>query len=184
MEKYQLRILASGKICNMSVSYPNPKIERRIRNLGFRLTPQRELILKAIARQGEHATFDEILADVRRSSPHVSAATVYRNLESFSRYRLIHGNEVAGGILYELAGEDNHHHLICHKCWGDIKVDDSMVRRLFKQLDKQTGFLVLGEHYVFMGLCPECRRKEGDTLGRFSTHPKFRSMDSKKEKQK
>lgn len=179
-----MRIFANGKICNMAIIYPNPKIERRIRNLGFRLTPQRELILKAIARQGEHATFDAILADVRRSSPHVSAATVYRNLESFSRYRLVHGNEVAGGKLYEMASEDNHHHLICHKCWGDIKVDDSMVRKLFKQLDRQTGFLVLGEHYIFMGLCPECRRKEGDTLGRFSIHPKFRHNGAKKEKQK
>lgn len=183
-EIIQLQIFASGKIRNMTISYPNPKIERRIQNLGFRLTPQREMILKAIARRGEHATFDEILADVRRNSPHTSAATVYRNLESFSRYRLVHGNEVAGGTLYELASEDNHHHLICHKCWGDIRVDDSTVRKLFKQLDKQTGFLVLGEHYVFMGLCPGCRRKEGDTLGRFSIHPKFRHSDSSKEKRK
>ena len=179
-----MRKFASGKICNMAVSYPNPKIESRIRHLGFRLTPQRELILRALARQGEHATFDSILEDVRRSSPHVSAATVYRNLESFSRYRLIHGNDVAGGKLYELAGEENHHHLICHKCWGDIKVDDSTVRKLFKQLDQQTGFLVLGEHYIFMGLCPECRRKEGDTLRRFSIHPKFRQSEKQKEKQK
>ncbi len=178
----QLRNFATGKILNMVISYPSPKIERRIRSLGFRLTPQREMILKAIAHLGEHATFDEILEDVRHTSPHVSAATVYRNLESFSRYRLVHGNEVAGGTLYELASEDNHHHLICHKCWGDIKVDDSTVRKLFKQLDKQTGFLVLGEHYVFMGLCADCRRKEGDTLGRFSIHPKFRHSDSKKEK--
>jgi Fe2+ or Zn2+ uptake regulation protein len=179
-----LQKLSNGKIRNMAIPYPNPKVTRRIRDLGFRLTPQRELILRAIARQGEHATFDAILEDVRRSSPHVSAATVYRNLESFSRYRLVHGNEVAGGTLYELASEDPHHHLICQKCWGDIKVDDSTVRKLFKQLDKQTGFLVLGEHFIFLGLCPDCRKKEGDTLGRFSIHPKFRHHDSKKEKLK
>lgn len=168
----------------MAISYPNPKVERRIRNLGFRLTPQREIILRAVANLGEHATFDEILRNVRRVSPHISAATVYRTLESFSRYRLIHGNEVAGGKLYELACEDDHHHLVCHKCWGDIKVADSTVKKLFKQLDKQTGFLVLGEHYVFMGLCPECRRAEGDTLGRFHIHPKFRPSNPNKEKSK
>ena len=168
----------------MAIPYPNSKVQRRIRNLGFRLTPQREMILEAIARQGEHATFEAILADVRRISPHVSAATVYRNLETFSRYRLVHGNEVAGGKLYELANEYNHHHLICQKCWGDIRVDDSTVRKLFKQVDKQTGFLILGEHYVFLGLCPECRRAEGDTLGRFEIHPKFRHKLLKKEKQK
>ena len=54
------------------------------------------------------------------------------------------------------------------------KVDDATVRKLFKQFDKKYGFLVLGEHYVFMGLCPDCRRKEGDSLGRFNMYPKFR----------
>lgn len=160
----------------------NEKIQRRIRNYGFRLTPQRAMILNAIAQRGEHVTFDEILHDVRNLSPNVSAATVYRNLDTFSRYRLIHGNEVAGGKLYELTSEDEHHHLICHKCWGDTKIEDETVRKLFKQLDKQTGFLVLGEHYVFMGLCPECRREEGDKLGRFHTHPKFRPTKPKRSK--
>jgi Fur family ferric uptake transcriptional regulator len=159
----------------------NPKVQRRIRNLGFRLTPQRELILNTIAKRGEHVTFDEIYAEVRAAAPHISAATVYRNLETFSRYRLIHGNEIAGGKVYEVASEDVHHHMICHRCWGDEKIDDATVRKLFKQLDKQTGFLILGEHYIFMGLCPECRRQEGDTLGRFSPHPKFRSKKESKE---
>lgn len=166
----------------MSLSTINPRVERRIRKLGFRLTPQRELILRAIARRGEHATFVEILAEVRSITPSISAATVYRNLETFSRYRLIHGNDLAGGKVYEVASEDGHHHLICHHCWGDTKVEDATVRKLFEEFDKQYGFLVLGEHYVFMGLCPECRRKEGDSLGRFSTHPKFRSKTTKRSK--
>ena len=165
----------------MDIVTPNPRAARRIRKLGFRLTAQRELILRAIARRGEHATFDEILAEVHDIAPSISAATVYRTLETFSRYRLIHGNELAGGKVYEVASEDAHHHLICHKCWGDTKVDDDTVRRLFRQFDKQYGFLVLGEHYVFMGLCPECRRKEGDSLGRFNIYPKFRPHDPQKE---
>lgn len=145
-----------------------------MRQFGFRLTPQRELILEAVASQGEHATFDQIFAAARAVSPNINAATVYRTLETFSRYRLIHRNEIAGGDVFEIAGPDGHHHLLCHKCWGDITVSDSVVQRLFKQLDKDYGFLVLGEHYIFMGLCPDCRRKEGDTLGRFNLHPKFR----------
>lgn len=152
----------------------NPKVTRRIRRLGFRLTPQRELILNAVARKGEHATFDEIYAEVQSGGPRVSAATVYRNLDLFSRYRLIHGNEIAGGKVYELASEDEHHHLMCHKCWADIRVENAEARKLFKEFHDQHGFLVLGEHFIFMGLCADCRRGEGDTLGRFNLHPKFR----------
>jgi Fe2+ or Zn2+ uptake regulation protein len=167
----------------MTIAYPNSKVERRIRALGFRLTPQRDLILRVVAALGEHATFDEIYAQVRKAAPNISAATVYRNLETFSRYRLIHGNEVAGGKVYELAVEDNHHHLICHHCWVDLKVPDASIHKLFRDLNKQTGFLVLGEHYIFMGLCPECRRATGDKLGRFSVYPKFRPKLQKKEKE-
>lgn len=166
----------------MAIPYPNPKVERRIRNLGFRVTPQRQLILQVIANLGQHATFDEIYDDVRKQEPHISAATVYRNLELFSRYRLIHGNEVAGGRVYELADEEEHHHLICHKCWGDVRIEDQQVRKLFRDLAKQTGFLVLGEHYIFMGLCSECRAAEGDTLGRFSVYPKFQHDQTKRSK--
>jgi len=175
-----LRKFVVAKIPKMTIAYPNTKVERRIRALGFRLTPQRDLILRVVAARGEHATFDEIYADVRKAAPHVSAATVYRNLETFSRYRLIHGNELAGGKVYELASEEIHHHLICHKCWMDVKVTDAEVRKLFKVLDKHTGFLVLGEHYVFMGLCPDCRREFGDRLGHFSVYPKFRRKPIKK----
>lgn len=163
----------------MTLPALNPTVKSRIKQFGFRLTPQREMILDAIAKQGEHATFDEIFARVRSAHPNISKATVYRTLETFSRYRLIHGNQIAGGDVYELAGEEAHHHLICHKCWGDVQVSDATVRKLFKELDKQTGFLVLGEHYIFMGLCRGCREKEGDKLGRFHTHPKFRKEDKK-----
>ena len=176
-----MRKFASDNFRNMTITYPNQRVERRIRALGFRLTPQRDLILRAVAARGEHATFDEICAYVRKAAPHISAATVYRNLEMFSRYRLIHGNEVAGGKVYELASEDGHHHLVCHNCWGDTRIPDSQVRKLFQKLDEQTGFLVLGEHYVFMGLCPDCRRLKGDKLGRFSVYPKFRHSSHNKE---
>lgn len=158
-----------------------PHLQERIRRLGFRVTPQRQLILEAIERAGEHATFDEIYAEVQKASANISQATVYRTLEIFSRHRLIHGNEVAGGRIYEIVAPERHHHLICQSCWKDIKIDDREVNKLFKRLDKQTGFLVLGEHYVFMGLCKDCRRKLGDWRGPFSEYPKFQTRALKEE---
>ncbi len=169
----------------MSLNYPNPKVQQRIRQFGFRLTPQRELILQAVADCGEHATFDEIYNRVHGVAAHISRATVYRNLETFSRYRLIHGNEIAGGKIYELANDNGHHHLICQNCWKDTKLPDQQVRKLFKSLNEQTGFLVLGEHYIFMGLCRDCRKELGDSGQRFSVFPKFRlKPNSKGEKSK
>jgi len=158
-----------------------PHLQERIRKLGFRVTPQRQLILEAIERAGEHATFDEIYAEVNQVSPHISQATVYRTLEVFSRHRLIHGNEMAGGRFYEIVAANPHHHLICHSCWMDIKIDNAELKKLFNRLDKETGFLVLGEHYIFMGLCKDCRRVLGERRGPFSEHPKFQTSALKEE---
>jgi Fur family ferric uptake transcriptional regulator len=52
----------------------------RLREKGYRLTPQRELILQAVEELG-HCTPDEVLAEVRRHSTAVNASTVYRTLE-------------------------------------------------------------------------------------------------------
>ena len=150
-------------------------VQQRVRELGLRMTPQRRLILEAIARVGEHATFDEIIAQVQSIHPKINKATLYRTLETFSRYRLIHGNEIAGGKVYEVVSQPRHHHLMCHRCWLDQKIEEDSLQDFFEQIKFDFGFLVLAEHMIFMGLCKECRAKHGDTLGKFAFHPKFHS---------
>lgn len=162
-------------------SNKNTLIEERVRELGFRMTAQRKLILDAIDRAGEHAIFDEIYEQVQSVAPTINQTTVYRTLEIFSRYRLIHGNEVAGGKVYELVSSGPHHHLICHKCWTDQKIQEDALEDFYTKVDKEQGFLVLAEHMIFMGLCKECRTTSGDTLGQFSPHPKFQSKALKEE---
>ncbi|MQC26929.1 MAG: transcriptional repressor [Chloroflexi bacterium] len=158
-------------------------IEQRVWELGFRMTPQRRLILEAIEDAGEHATFDEILARVRRREAAISQATLYRTLETFSRYRLIHGNELAGGKVYEMVAHNPHHHLMCHRCWRDQKIEEDALASFYQEMASEHGFLVLAEHIVFMGLCRECRETHGDQLGQFQSHPKFRTTALKEEQQ-
>ena len=145
------------------------------------MTAQRQLMLEAIERAGEHATFDEICEQVRTVAPTISQTTIYRTLETFSRYRLIHGNEIAGGKVYEVVAEEPHHHLICHQCWADIKIKEEAFREFQEKVKDEHHFLVLSEHHIFMGLCPACRKTYGDTLGRFSEHPKFTHNAHKEE---
>ena len=51
-----------------------------IRQRGYRMTPQRDMILEAIHASG-HMTADEIYQQVHVKSPAVNLATVYRTLE-------------------------------------------------------------------------------------------------------
>lgn len=59
-----------------------------LRAKGYRLTPQRELVLGAVERLG-HATPDEILTAVRVESQAVNISTVYRTLELLEELGLV-----------------------------------------------------------------------------------------------
>ena len=67
---------------------PSSDWRERLREKGYRLTPQRELILSAVETLG-HATPDEVLAEVRTHSTAVNASTVYRTLEVLEELGLI-----------------------------------------------------------------------------------------------
>lgn len=134
-------------------------IESRIRDLGFRVTPQRQIILEAIELAGEHATFEEIFSRIQSKSNAISQATVYRTLELFSKHNLIHANEISGQKVYELSSEHPHHHLICQSCWNDKIIDDDMIPNLINGIDQEYRFLVQSEHLVLLGLCGYCREQ-------------------------
>ncbi|HEX3488724.1 MAG TPA: transcriptional repressor, partial [Streptosporangiaceae bacterium] len=51
-----------------------------LRASGYRVTPQRQLVLEAVTRL-EHATPEEIFTDVRHHARGVNVSTVYRTLE-------------------------------------------------------------------------------------------------------
>ena len=60
----------------------------RLREQGYRLTPQRELVLDAVEKLG-HATPDEVLAEVRDALDAVNVSTVYRTLEVLEELGLV-----------------------------------------------------------------------------------------------
>jgi len=88
-----------------------------VRQQGYRMTPQREMILEAIHGDDGHLTADEIYQKVRAKSPAVNLATIYRTLELLKALRLVTAIDTGEGcVYYELAGEQRHHHLVCKEC--------------------------------------------------------------------
>src|SRR5271170_2461271 len=83
---------------------------------GYRVTPQRQLVLEAVARL-EHATPEEICAAVRQTARGVNVSTVYRTLELLEQLGLVkHTHLGHGAPRYHLAAEAQHVHLVCREC--------------------------------------------------------------------
>jgi len=68
----------------------------RLREQGFRITPQRQLVLESVNAL-EHGTPEEILTQVQRTASGVNLSTVYRTLEVLESVGLITHTHIGHG---------------------------------------------------------------------------------------
>lgn len=131
----------------------------RLRRAGQRVTPQRIAILRALG-HGHHRSADEILSEVEVHMPAVTRSTVYRTLETFRDAGIISETDLGHGVrMFELLGEDRHHHLICHGCGAMIDLDDTVVQPMREAISAQYGFSAPIEHLALFGFCAACSPK-------------------------
>ena len=128
---------------------------------GYRVTPQRQLILEAVTKL-EHATPEEIFADVRQTARGVNVSTVYRTLELLEQIGLVtHTHLGHGAPRYHLAAEAQHVHLVCRECERVTQVEPAAVRSLVSSLDAEHGFETDVGHLTVFGRCADCRGAAG-----------------------
>lgn len=129
-----------------------------LRASGYRVTPQRQLVLEAVTRL-DHATPEEVLADVHQKARGVNVSTIYRTLELLEQVGLVtHTHLGHGAPRYHLAAEAEHVHLVCRQCGRVIELDPAVVRGLVTELDEAHGFETDVGHLNVLGRCGECRR--------------------------
>jgi len=132
--------------------------QRIMREQGFRVTPQRQIILDAVCEGQGHTTAEEIYSRVRAKMPTINQATVYRTLEFFCNLGLVFSADVGiGQKVYEIAGKTPHHHLVCQQCGAVEELSHSMVQPLFERVEQTAGFHVHTDHLVLFGLCRHCQ---------------------------
>jgi Fur family transcriptional regulator, ferric uptake regulator len=129
---------------------------------GYRVTPQRQLVLEAVTKL-DHATPEEIFADVHQRARGVNVSTIYRTLELLEQLGLVsHTHLGHGAPRYHLAADADHVHLVCSECGRIIQVEPAVVRPLITALDDQHGFETDVGHLTVFGRCGKCRAAERD----------------------
>jgi Fur family ferric uptake transcriptional regulator len=128
----------------------------QLRARGYRLTPQRQLVLEAVARLG-HATPEDVAKDVRNTATGVNISTVYRALELLEELGLVqHAHLGHGAPTYSLANEDDHVHLVCRDCGSIDEAPPELVTPIVEQLAATRGFRVDVGHFAVFGRCRAC----------------------------
>jgi Fe2+ or Zn2+ uptake regulation protein len=132
-----------------------------MRRRGYRVTPQRELILDCVCEAGRHTSLEDIYARAQRKSPGVNLATVYRTLRFMADIGVVVTAESADhGTLYEIASQPSHHHLVCRSCRRETRLDGDAFQAAFDAIERSHHFKVVRNHLTIYGLCEECQHAQ------------------------
>ncbi len=125
---------------------------------------QRQVILEELRKHKSHPTATSLYRIVRKRLPRISLGTIYRNLEVLSRERVI--NKLGpGGSEARFDGDiDRHYHIRCNQCGKIDDLYDFSLNRMNKKPEKLNGYLVLGHHFEFVGICPDCQKNKRSNI--------------------
>jgi Fur family transcriptional regulator, ferric uptake regulator len=127
---------------------------------GYRMTPQRMMIVDAIEHAENHISAEDIFKQVVAKYPNVNVSTVYRTLELLEKRGLVTKTEMGvGHIVYHPLEKGHHHHLICRECGSVVNLDESVLTPLQESLQQNYQFTADLRHLGIMGLCAECNKK-------------------------
>jgi Fur family ferric uptake transcriptional regulator len=128
-----------------------------LRQRGFRITPQREMIVEALAHGEAHATAEQVFNQVHQRSQAVNLATVYRTLELLVDTGLASRVVMADGqACYSTSHHGPHLHLVCRGCGDTFTADSELLDSLDRLLETKYQFRAELQHISLTGLCKHC----------------------------
>ncbi len=146
-----------------NIMYTPTSLKAELNSRGWRMTPQREVILNVFhdLPEGEHLSAEDLYNFLQERDEGISLATIYRTLKLMSRMGILRELELAEGHKhYEInqPSPHHHHHLICVRCSKTIEFkNDSILRAGIKAADKN-GYHLLDCQLTIHAVCPTCQR--------------------------
>jgi Fur family ferric uptake transcriptional regulator len=127
---------------------------------GYRLTPQRMLVIEALHNADGHISAEEIYEQLHNRYPYSNISTVYRTLELLKKFNLVTETDFGEGrVRYHVAEKGHHHHLVCHICGKITDLDESVLYPLRDVLFRDYDFDADLRHLAISGECGHCRKK-------------------------
>ncbi len=136
------------------------KVAARLRQHGYKLTPQRRVVIRTIISSYDHLTPAAIYDKVHQDYPDIGLVTVYRTLEILARLGLIcelHAGDSCRS--YTISASGHHHHLICSNCGRVVDFPGFELGEVEQNLSQETGFRIDGHLLEFIGLCQTCQKE-------------------------
>ncbi len=133
---------------------------QELRDKGYKLTPQRLMVLEVLHEADGHISAPDIYERVRLRYPWINRSTVYRALELMKDLGLVTETKLDGDKLYyHHAEKGHHHHLVCQECGAVIDLDEATLLPLEDVLRRDYHFEAELKHLAIFGRCGACSPK-------------------------
>ena len=133
----------------------------RLSDLGYRITPQRLMIVSAIENETghHHISAEEIYSQVIARYPHINISTIYRTLDMLEELHLVTKTDMGEGkVRYHAADDGDHHHMVCRECGEVIDFNEEILSPIKESLKKEYGFTADLRHMAIFGRCDKCHQ--------------------------
>ncbi|MBK4730490.1 transcriptional repressor [Oxynema sp. CENA135] len=139
--------------------YNAAALKAELRQRGFRMTAQRETILRVFQTipQGKHLNAEELYNILQHQGEKISVSTVYRTLNLMAKMGILRELEFAEGHKhYELnKPSELHHHLICVECRQTVEFKSDWIAKIAKNQAKSNEFELLDCQLTLHCVCLE-----------------------------
>lgn len=118
------------------------RFHERLSESGLKSTRQRDCIVETFFEVDKHISVDELLEAVRKVSPRIGYATVYRTLKLLVEYGFAEPRQFGDGQTRfdPVFGDDHHHdHFICVTCRRVMEFSDAVVNARIHQIVDEHG---------------------------------------------
>jgi Fur family transcriptional regulator, ferric uptake regulator len=145
----------------MSLRARMQRFEQALRERGLKSTSQRDDIARVFFSAGGHLSVEELYGAVKRVSPRVGYATVYRTLKLLKECGIAAERHFDDGqARYEVVDEEEtqaHDHIICERCGKIVEFSSQELERLEERIGRFLGFVVSRHRMELYGICADCR---------------------------
>jgi Fur family ferric uptake transcriptional regulator len=136
---------------------------QRLRNEGFRITSQRETVIRIFQEnKEEHLSAEDVFALLCKRNEIISLATTYRTLRMLVEMNVLRELDFAETHKhYELVDENAtpHHHIICLDCNHTIEFEDEEINKLGLEIAKKYNVNVVDMQFQIFAKCPTIEHK-------------------------
>lgn len=144
-------------------TYTTASLKAELNEKGWRLTPQRETILKVFQElpEGKHLSAEDLYHELQAMEAGISLSTIYRTLKLMSRMGLLRELELAEGHKHYEINQPyphHHHHLICVRCNKTIEFKSDAILKIGTKASQKEGYHLLDCQLTIHAVCPACQR--------------------------